>query len=371
MKVKKIILIILLLATILLLACVTFYKFINTNNEEQKGEVKEDFISGNVSEIVKNPITSDLDKDKYAENIIKEAKKATEYNYFDNKESITGQIYIGDDKYLYITDTNKNSTHRVSTIKFKTMYVKEFNYTNGIYIALISEDNKIYCMELAGNDISKAIVVPAHTSIKEVTNFTNVNIKTDMFGDSTTMFVLSGDGNIYDVASSIDGDGFYIEKELVEGKIPSLKGYKDYYSRKIKVNGNKSLVDLNYKYTYDDYENSYILQRCFEKSYVKNTDDSLYVSLGGYFKCFKEDDIRVKVSTDYDVVKHNADIVTDDYYIWDIKLSEDVNDIELFISKEIKEEKDESFSTIRIIILVLFIILGIGLVLFKKNLKNK
>jgi len=203
MKVKKIILIILLLATILLLACVTFYKFINTNNEEQKGEVKEDFISGNVSEIVKNPITSDLDKDKYAENIIKEAKKATEYNYFDNKESITGQIYIGDDKYLYITDTNKNSTHRVSTIKFKTMYVKEFNYTNGIYIALISEDNKIYCMELAGNDISKAIVVPAHTSIKEVTNFTNVNIKTDMFGDSTTMFVLSGDGNIYDVASGI------------------------------------------------------------------------------------------------------------------------------------------------------------------------
>ena len=179
------------------------------------------------------------------------------------------------------------------------------------------------------------------------------------------------DGNIYDVASSIDGDGFYIEKELVEGKIPSLKGYKDYYSRKIKVNGNKSLVDLNYKYTYDDYENSYILQRCFEKSYVKNTDDSLYVSLGGYFKCFKEDDIRVKVSTEYDVVKHNADIVTDDYYIWDIKLSEDVNDIELFISKEIKEEKDGSFSTIRIIILVLFIILGIGLVLFKKNLKNK
>lgn len=178
------------------------------------------------------------------------------------------------------------------------------------------------------------------------------------------------DGNIYDVASSIDGDGFYIEKELVEGKIPSLKGYKDYYSRKIKVNGNKSLVDLNYKYTYDDYENSYILQRCFEKSYVKNTDDSLYVSLGGYFKCFKEDDIRVKVSTDYDVVKHNADIVTDDYYIWDIKLADDENKVELYIAKEVPTKEEKSSNGIKIFIFISIVVLGIFVLSLRSKFKN-
>jgi hypothetical protein len=179
------------------------------------------------------------------------------------------------------------------------------------------------------------------------------------------------DGNIYEIASSIDGDGFYLEKELVEGKIPSLKGYKDYYSRKIKVENNKSLVDLNYKYSYDNYENSYILNRCFEDVYVKNTDDYLYVSLGGNFKCFKEDDVRIKVSSSYDIVKHNADEIKDDYYLWDIKLSEDDNNVELYISKELKDEEKKSISSIKIIIIIIFIILGIGILIFKNTLKNK
>lgn len=178
------------------------------------------------------------------------------------------------------------------------------------------------------------------------------------------------DGNIYEIASSIDGDGFYLEKELVEGKIPALKEYKDYYSKNIEVKKNVSYVDLNYKYTYDNYKDSYILGRCFEKSYVQNTDEYLYVSLGGNFKCFKEDDVSIKVSTIYDVVKHNADTVKNGDYIWDIKLSEDDNNIELYISKEIPKKEEKGFSSIKLFIFVAIVVLGIVIITIKKKINN-
>lgn len=177
------------------------------------------------------------------------------------------------------------------------------------------------------------------------------------------------DGNIYEIASSIDGDGFYLEKEIVEGNIPSIKGFKDFYTRKIKVKNNSSVVDLDYIYKYDEYENSYLLTRCFEKTYVKNTDDYLYVSLGGNFKCFKEDDIQIKVSSMYDVVKHNANKVEDNYYIWDIKLADDENKVEFYISKEITEKENNKVSGWKIVIIILFGIIGLFIYINKRKIK--
>lgn len=177
------------------------------------------------------------------------------------------------------------------------------------------------------------------------------------------------DGNIYEIASSIDGDGFYLEKEIVEGNIPSIKGFKDFYTRKIKVKNNSSVVDLDYIYKYDEYENSYLLTRCFEKTYVKNTDDYLYVSLGGNFKCFKEDDIQIKVSSMYDVVKHNANKVEDNYYIWDIKLADEENKVEFYISKEITEKENNKVSGWKIVIIILFGIIGLFIFINKRKIK--
>lgn len=178
------------------------------------------------------------------------------------------------------------------------------------------------------------------------------------------------DGDIYEIANTIDGDGLYLEKELVEEKTPALKGFKDYYNKSIKVIGNKSQVLLNYKYQYDNFKDSYLIDRCFEESYVKNTDDYIYVSLGGNFKCFKDDDITIKVSSKYDVVKHNADKYKDGYYLWDIKMSDEENNIELYISKEIPKEEKDNLSTLKIVLIVIFIIVGITIYLLKKKTNN-
>lgn len=178
------------------------------------------------------------------------------------------------------------------------------------------------------------------------------------------------DMNIYEFAETIDGDGFYLEKELAEEKIPSLKEYKDYYKKQIKVSGNTSDVKLSYRYNYDNFENSYLIHRCFEKAYVKNTDEFLYVSLGGNFKCFKEDDVRIKVSSKYDVIKHNANDYKDGYYIWDIKIAEDDNKVELHLSKDIQEKKKSAFSIFKTILVILFIVSGGSIFFIKKKLDN-
>ena len=147
-------------------------------------------------------LNNTIDKEVYKNNIIEEPLLTMEYSFYDSKESITGNIYIGRDNYLYITDLNRNMTHRVSTIKFKTMYAKEWHFDDGVYIYLIAQNNTLYYMSLTSNDIRKATVEKSYTTLK-ATHFVNLKFKTDIYNSSNMMFVLANDGYIYDVGSKI------------------------------------------------------------------------------------------------------------------------------------------------------------------------
>ena len=155
------------------------------------GDTKKDIVTNNV-----------VDKEEYKDNIIEENLLTIEYNFYDFKRSITGNIYIGSDNYLYITDINRDITHRVSTIKFKTMYVKNWEFDEGVFVYLIAQDNNLYYMSLTSNDIKKAIVKKSYTTLK-ATNFVDIEFKTDLYKSSNMLFVLATDGNIYDVGSKI------------------------------------------------------------------------------------------------------------------------------------------------------------------------
>ena len=143
-----------------------------------------------------------LDKDKYIDNIVKYNQLTIDYKFFHSEKSIKGQVYIGTDKYLYISDTNADFTYRVSTTKFRTMYTKNIKYDNGVYIYLISEDNKLYYLELITNDIKGVKLNEVNTSF-EVINFVNLEFMYDNNDPTNTLFVLCSDGNIYDVSSKI------------------------------------------------------------------------------------------------------------------------------------------------------------------------
>lgn len=177
-------------------------------------------------------------------------------------------------------------------------------------------------------------------------------------------------GNIYDVVDEFDfdGDSFYYESELVNSKIPSLKEFKDYYNKNIDIKGNKSIITLDYEYDYDNFEESYLISECFEKSNFINKDDYYYVSLGGIFYCFGADRFTLKMKTDYKVLKENADKKEDGYYIWNIENENADEKVELQISKSVKEQEKSGFKiSFKLIFGIILIVILVGFFIFKKR----
>lgn len=161
------------------------------------------FFSDTIPEKTKNNIVYSEKKDQeiYKEYIITNDLKDVEYRYIDNNKSITGKIYIDDNKNLYITDIVNKKIYKPSNVKFKTMFKKDYPYNN-IYIYLISEDNNLYFLQLTNNDINQ-------TSVKQIFmpgkiyNFTKLEYTLDAFPNSNSLFVLADDDNVYDVATLI------------------------------------------------------------------------------------------------------------------------------------------------------------------------
>ena len=199
MNKKNIILLSLLVILVAFIIFITVYKF----KFSSKNKEKYYFTWTSVERKKENNYSNDnLDKDKYDDYIIKENNLKIEYTFFDSENSIKGQVYIGTDKYLYISDINRDLIYRASTNKFRTMYTKSIHYDEGIYIYLISEDNKLYSLELTSNDITKAALNQINTSM-EVMNFVDLEFLKDINDTPNTLFVLANDGNIYDIASKI------------------------------------------------------------------------------------------------------------------------------------------------------------------------
>ena len=151
--------------------------------------------------VTSNVKEEEKDKDTYKDLIIKENILEIEYTYIDNNKSITGKIYIDDNKNLYITDIVNKKIYKPSNVKFKTMFKKDYQYKN-IYIYLISEDNNLYFLQLTNNDINKTSVTQIFMPGK-IYNFTKLEYTLDAFPNSNSLFVLADDGNVYDVATLI------------------------------------------------------------------------------------------------------------------------------------------------------------------------
>lgn len=187
--------------------------------------------------------------------------------------------------------------------------------------------------------------------------------------DETIVFDF--DEDIYKTSEKIKGDSFYIEEVLVNEKIPSLVEFKDYYNKSIKVENNKSNVTLKYTYNYDNFEKSYLINECFEKSIVINSNDYYYIALGGNFNCFGGNEITVKIKTDYEIVKENSDKVNNGYHIWEIKSENEDKKIEIHLLKELSSKDKKKFKFSWKIFVGIIIILFVGaFLLIKEKLIN-
>lgn len=76
---------------------------------------------------------------------------------------------------------------------------------------------------------------------------------------------------------------------------------------------------LNYTYDANEFANVALLNNCFDSFQYNNTDEYIAIKIQGKFACLYDvPNIKVRLKTDYNVAKQNADIVEDGYYIWNI-----------------------------------------------------
>lgn len=184
--------------------------------------------------------------------------------------------------------------------------------------------------------------------------------------------VLNFDENIRNIASKINGDGLYLEKELVENRIPALNNAKGFYLKNINIKESKSIVTLNYTYSYENLINSYIVNKCFEKTIFVNGDESYSFELSGAFTCFDQEDINIKISSKYKVINNNASSHKDGYYIWKLKRSDKTHNIRFLISKtKLETEKEPmQFGSFKIITLIIILLGSIIFFFIQKRINR-
>lgn len=244
---KKVLILISSLLLIFVLI-ITYYKFGVHSLKNKTTESK--FVKYDLVDRIDNiDYQTELDKDTYWFNILDDSLKTINYTYYDDGKSIYGKVYLNNG-YLYISDDTINETKRLSDIKFKSIYTKDYEYDN-IYIYMISEDNDLYYLEVYGNDISKSLVKNINLGYK-VTNFALIDFITDTYKSSDTLFVLSIDGNIYDAAS-----GIRYKDDIVSlfdrYYVFSNKEFTDVYGRtKKKENGEYYKIKYSYFVTKDN-----------------------------------------------------------------------------------------------------------------------
>lgn len=201
MKKNRILIIIICLILIGLVA-VTIYKFNNKKEEKNTSFKNSELIITKLTRKKTDIEYSDvLDKETYSDNIIYEYLERT-YTFYDAKKTIEGRVYLDENKNLHITNENNYEDVKVSNIKFKSLYGDNSEYENGMYIHLISEDNKLYYFGLLSSNLKDFELKEIPTKYK-VLNFVDISFDNDINPDMYKLFVLADDGNIYEVFSGL------------------------------------------------------------------------------------------------------------------------------------------------------------------------
>ncbi len=177
----------------------------------------------------------------------------------------------------------------------------------------------------------------------------------------TINIVIDSDINEF---KGLDLDTFYIEDELINNDNYVLLNDKLKYDKKINVENGKSYATLSAEYDYFELSDHYNINECYDKIFVDDTDEYLYIYLND-FKCELEDSINLNVSSYYEIESSNGTKESDGSYSW--KLEKDKNNsIELLLNKQ-KSSTNASSTTsgINIYKIIMYVlIIGIGIVLF-------
>ena len=307
---KKIVVILLICIIIIFLSIVTIHKFksnstINTETTINKSKTKfVEYVANKVN--AKDKTNQVKDINAYKDSVINDIITSVNYIVYDSNKSIYGKIFI-DKAGLHITDENENDLVNLSNLHFKTMYKKEIDYNDGIFIYLITEEGGTYMLKFDNNNIRNTTLDVMPTKYK-VTNFVDIDFKLDMPPSLNTVFVLEEDGNIYDLFSGLRYD------ENIIGLYNKFYVFDD--------NSLSNIYGYMYEKNYSNYKVKYAFKVCEENDFIENdsviiiteNDELFYVKnneFWSYYMYYKKVK-NVSIDAKYPFVKSNLKLTFDD-----------------------------------------------------------
>jgi len=121
---------------------------------------------------------------------------------------------------------------------------------------------------------------------------------------------------------------------------PVLNNKLDVYERNVSEVDNVTTIDLKYSYKKDQFQNSKIINECFEKKEIYMSKGKISIHLSGKFSCLenKNETLDFKIVTGNKIDYANIEYgIFDKEYVWQIDSTNSNNvDIQNFIFKKNK-----------------------------------
>ena len=159
---------------------------------------------------------------------------------------------------------------------------------------------------------------------------------------------------------------------LINGDQPAFYKNDNIFFNKA-TNNTTNGIDFDYSYTFNEYNfnNSRIINECFDNHIYEYKDNTYYLVVSGKFNCNYSEKTNINITTDYNVTANNAQAIKNNTYTWTIDENNKDN-IYFFITidKTKKSNFDFQWNTFKTIGLIIIILLSGICIYFLKKDKN-
>ena len=227
-----------------------------------------------------------------------------------------------------------------------------------ISVFLVSGCEAEYNLEIKGDDYIESTSVNAGSQEVISDNFTSSNIY-DFYKDKS--IPLFNDDTILDESNE------------------KLNGIA-YYDKTNSNDGNNINMQFKGQFQSSTIENSNLINFAYNRFLKATIDGNVVLSTGENFKIFEQfpnlDKVTIRIKTDNNVVKNNADEIEKDTYIWHVNRN-NYSDKAIYLEfNKPDENENDGFSIVFnpiiliIVLIIIIVIVLIALFIFIKNKKN-
>ena len=194
----------------------------------------------------------------------------------------------------------------------------------------------------------------------------NLEINDNNFKETITGSVLNKELDTNN-STSINNYSFLLSEEQ-----PSFYKNENIFYNKT-TNNAQDRIDFDYNYIFNEnnFNNSRIINECFNNHVYEYKDNKYYLVVSGKFNCNYSETTNINITTDYNVTSNNAQKIKNNTYTWTINENNKDN-IYFFITinKTNKSSFNLSWNTFKTIGLIIIILLSSICIYFIKKDKN-